>query len=261
MTNIDPYDLRDFDLNSSMRALYESKDYFVTLPQRNSDFEESYHSFTLDPDGRPRELLNCQERESRLRNFQSEILEELDSFRNFGSILDVGCGPGILLSHIDKSWNKYGVEISKFASSIAKQFGNIFNGVIDDYQPDISFDVCVAHHVIEHVTNPITFIKKIHSLIKPGGVLIIGTPDFDSGAARRYGNRFRFLHDRSHTSLFSADSMHRFLRDHGFEIYKVEYPFFETDYFSSENLLKLMNQDSISPPFYGSIMTFFAKKL
>jgi len=55
--------------------------------------------------------------------------------------------------------------------------------------------------------------------------------------------------------------MHRFLRDHGFKIDKVEFPFFETDYFTESNLLKMMDEDTVSPPFYGSVMTFFATKI
>ena len=91
------------------------------------------------------------------------------------------------------------------------------------------------------------------------GVFILGTPNFDSGAARRYGNKFRLLNDPTHISLFSSDSMHRCLRDLGFFIEKVEYPYFDTYWFTKENLLKLLNPNTISPPFYGSNMTFFCK--
>ena len=90
--------------------------------------------------------------------------------------------------------------------------------------------------------------------------MIIGTPDFDCGAARRYGNDFRLLHDKTHVSLFSNDSMHRFLRDMGFKVQKVEYPFFDTTFFNEVNLMRLLENKSISPPFYGSVMTFFAVK-
>jgi hypothetical protein len=54
--------------------------------------------------------------------------------------------------------------------------------------------------------------------------------------------------------------MHRFLRDHGFIIDRVEYPYFETRYFTQENLMRLFDTDRISPPFYGNFMTFYCRK-
>jgi len=42
---------------------------------------------------------------------------------------------------------------------------------------------------------------------------------------------------------------------------KVEYPYFDTPWFNKDDLLKILNDKEISPPFYGSNMTFFCKKL
>ena len=116
------------------------------------------------------------------------------------------------------------------------------------------------HHVIEHIKNPVTFIDEVKRILRPGGILIIGTPDFDSACARRYGKNFRLLNDPTHISLFSNDSMHRFLRDKNFRILKVEYPYFETRFFTKENLDRLFDIRKMSPPFYGSFMTFFCMK-
>ena len=86
------------------------------------------------------------------------------------------------------------------------------------------------------------------------------TPNFDSAAARRYGNNFRLLKDKTHVSLFSEDSLIRFLRDNKFKIFKIEYPFFETPFFNKKNLLKILTKKQVSPPFYGSVITLFCKK-
>lgn len=129
-----------------------------------------------------------------------------------------------------------------------------------DFQ-ESSFDIVLMNHVIEHLPNPQEAITKVRALLKSGGILIIGTPNFDSGAARRYGNKFRLLNDPTHISLFSEDSLRRFVRDNGFTIENVEYPFFDTPWFSKENLLKLMQLNVVSPPFYGSFMTIFARKI
>ena len=75
------------------------------------------------------------------------------------------------------------------------------------------------------------------------------------------GNNYRLLNDPTHISLFSNDSMHRFLRDHGFKIDQVEYPFFNTRYFTKNNLNDLFNTSRVSPPFYGNFMTFYCQPI
>tara|TARA_Y100000991_G_C21939818_1_gene334747 strand:- start:203 stop:952 length:750 start_codon:yes stop_codon:yes gene_type:complete len=244
--------MRIFDLQKLMDQLYDNLDYYASIEPENLNYEEDYHHITIDPDGKRRYLL--EEREHSLNS-----INEITSYLDLCSpckILDIGCGPGWLLSYLDENWQKHGVEISKFASNNASKYGEIFNGEFEEYDGK-NFDIIVMNHVVEHFKDPIIALKKVKSLLNEDGRFIIGTPDFDSGAARRYGYNFRLLHDPTHVSLFSSDSMHRCLRDLGFHIEKVEYPFFNTDWFTKENLLKLFDENTISPPFYGSAMTFF----
>ena len=90
--------------------------------------------------------------------------------------------------------------------------------------------------------------------------MILETPDFDSAAARRFGNNFRLLKDKTHISLFSQDSIIRFVRDYNFKILRIDYPYFDTPFFNKKNLLRILNKKKVSPPFYGSVVTLFCKK-
>lgn len=249
--------MREFDLQRLMKNLYESLDYFASIPiDVDVGYEEAYHHTTIDPDGKIRNLL--QERGRSLEGVK-EITDYLKGWGHPGKILDIGCGLGWILSSLGNEWDKYGIEISKFASSHAAQFGNIHNGTLDDFDGS-EFDVIIMNHVIEHLADPLSALKKIRGLLKSSGIFIIGTPDFDSAAARRYGSNFRLLHDPTHISLFSSDSMHRCLRDQGFHIIQVEYPYFDTPWFTKENVLRILEDKGVSPPFYGSAMTFFCKR-
>jgi 2-polyprenyl-3-methyl-5-hydroxy-6-metoxy-1,4-benzoquinol methylase len=251
--------MRKVQLNELMQGLYESEKYFVSIPLDESanGYEEGYHKVTIDPDGKKRHLLS--ERKQSLSRIK-EITDYLDTLKG-KKILDIGCGLGWLLSYLDDDWDKFGIEISKFASNHAQQYGAIFNGTLESYLDNSKFDVIILNHVIEHLESPIYTLNKIRNLLNDKGIFILGTPDFDSAAARRYGDRFRLLNDPTHISLFSSDSMHRCLRDQGFKIKKVEYPYFDTPYFNKDNLLKILGDKGISPPFYGSNMTFFCTKL
>ena len=251
-------DLGDFDLAAAMRGLYETGKYFVPVPPAETRYEENYWGEVVDPDGSRRNRL--EERDHYLENLGAEL-----SFIGGlapGRLLDVGCGLGWLLSAIGDDWQKYGIEVSEFAAARAREHGEIFIGpLLDCPFPEDSFDLVIMYHVIEHLEDPVANIAKVAKWLKAGGRLLLATPDFDSGCARRFGARYRLLHDATHISLFSNDSMHRFLRDHGFRIKRVDYPFFDTRYFTSENLMRLFETERVSPPFYGNFMTFYSVRL
>ena len=223
----------------------------------SSPFEENYWGTVTDPDGVTRDLLA--ERDRRVE----DVKEELEHVRTLptGRILDVGCGLGYFLSAVDEGWEKHGIELSAFAAERASQHGKIHQGDLRSANyPDNHFDVVMLYHVLEHMLHPVEEIEEIFRVLKPGGTLIVGTPNFDSACARRYGEKYRMLHDPTHISLFSSDSLDRFLWDHGFFVDRVEYPYFETRYFTTENFERLKDKESISPPFYGNIMTFYCRK-
>ncbi|MGF1468333.1 MAG: class I SAM-dependent methyltransferase [Sandaracinaceae bacterium] len=241
-----------------MASLYETGDWYVSIPPgAEMTFEESYWTEVVDPDGCRRNRL--EERRRCLEDLATELayLRALPP----GRFLDAGCGLGWVLSALDDTWVKEGVETSEVAAAHARRFGEVRVARLESlpYEDGV-FDVVFCHHVIEHLRRPERGLEEMRRVLRPGGHLILGTPDFDSGAARRYRERYRLVHDPTHISLFSNDSAHRFLRDHGFQIRKVDYPYFETRHFSRQSLERLLDPLSISPPFYGSFMTFYCTK-
>ena len=256
---MDPHNTMDdkaFDLATAMANLYKTMVYYVSLPPRTHQESDTYWDPTIDPDGQSRNRLKEEEAKAYLANISQE-LEFIEGLTP-GKILDVGCGPGWLLSAINPGWDKYGIEPSRIAGTIASAHANIEIGTFENAIIESeAFDLIVMYHVVEHMKNPVNTLKSVRSMLGAKGHMILGTPDFDSGAARRYGTNYRLLHDPTHISLFSNDSMHRLLRDIGFKIQKVEYPFFETSYFTRKPLLNLLSPHGISPPFYGNFMTFY----
>lgn len=244
------------DFREHIRNLEFSEEYFVSIEPRGSvSYEESYHFTAIDPDGKKRDLLS--ERETSLAGCP-EIVNFFKSAEP-GKVLDFGCGLGWLLSEISEKWEKHGLEISKVAAKHASQFAKVFCGDFSEYREN-EFDVIVLNHVIEHIRNPKQIVDFIDRALKPGGTLIVATPNFDSAAARKYGNAYRLLHDPTHITLFSEDSLRRFLRANAFLIFRVEYPFFETPWATRENLLSMLSMQEVSPAFYGSYITIFARK-
>ena len=114
--------------------------------------------------------------------------------------------------------------------------------------------------MIEHIADPVSFIENIWLIMKTHGKLVLGTPNFDCAMARRFGENFRLLHDKTHISLFSDFSLRDLLEDSGFQVDKIDYPFFETEYFTKENLNRIFDTSKVSPAFYGNFMTLYATK-
>ena len=231
-----------FDLSVEMKKLYISKDYYAPIKRNNNFSKDDYWLESVDPDGNKRNRIDEKEQ------YISDISAEMDYINKLkpGKILDIGCGLGWLLSAVDDAWEKHGVEISQYASEYATKYANIKNDDFLNVDYDSNFfDLIVMHHVIEHMENPIENLKQAIRMLKDGGTMIIATPNFDSGCARLFGNNYRLLHDSTHISLFSDDSMQRMLRDHSLLVDYVDYPYFNTRYFNKENLNKLFKTNKI----------------
>lgn len=251
-------------LRSKINELLLSNKYYVSIPlSKSASYEEDYHKIAFDPDGKKRFLIK--ERKSFLRN-NIHFLKYLQNSKP-GKIVDIGCGLGWFLSSLNSKWDKYGIDISDFAIKNASKYCKATRIDVEEFVKKKSnkskFNYVIFSHVVEHLKNPIFVLKKIRQLLKKDGVLLIETPNFDSAAYRLFNNKFRLLDDPTHISLFTLDSMTRALRDNGFNIEKIDFPYFQTEYFTKKNLLKMLNykKEKVSPPFYGSVMFFVCKKM
>ncbi len=219
-----------------------------------------------DPDGKKRNLID--EKKKKLNDLKSEISFIKRKAKNIKKprIIDLGSGFGFFLSAFGKKWDKHGIEISEQVSQNSKKWANIHKIDIEKklqkkFNDKLKkFDFIFSYHVIEHLANPEMFIENCYKLLKNNGYLILGTPNFDSACSRRFGKNYRFYKDKTHISFFSENSLYRLLNDNGFKILNVDFPYFKTDHFIKENLIRLIDKSKISPPFYGNIMTFYCTK-
>ncbi len=99
-----------------------------------------------------------------------------------GSLLDIGCGRGALLSAFSKefqNWKLFGQDIDhKYQSDILKIHGvkDYFWCPIKDI--DITFDIITLNDVIEHIESPIAFLLSLKKLLKNNGSIVIAVPNF-----------------------------------------------------------------------------------
>ncbi len=166
--------------------------------------------------------VNYEEDKKAMREVFLSYLDKIEFItKNRGAILDIGAANGyFLMLAKERGWDVYGVEISDYAASQAKEKGlNVFTGVIKnaDFKPE-SFDVITMWDVIEHLADPIKEISVIASLIKPNGLLVINTPDGDSFFARAIGKRWHQLIPPEHLFYFNPYALELFLSKFGLEL-------------------------------------------
>ncbi len=108
-----------------------------------------------------------------------------------GSILDIGCSTGELLSTIQTfgRFQLFGVEYNEKAASIARQKGiDVWQGEFEKIKiQNNSMDLVLMQHVLEHVYDPISTMQKTFDILKPKGSVLGELPNFDSWDAKIFG--------------------------------------------------------------------------
>ena len=123
---------------------------------------------------------------------------------------------------------------------------------------------------LDHLAGPGAMLLKIRDWLAPGGLLLLsGLINIAGPAARLFGNRFRLLHP-FHLVYFTPMVIRRILAALGFRILSLEYPYFNTPYFTLGSIARLAGGLSrpagfgrggslpYSPAAYGSLMTVLA---
>ncbi len=144
-----------------------------------------------------------------------------------GKLLEIGCSWGFFLDAARKlGWEAHGVELSQPAA----QWGRdnlaltVFSGTLEHspYVQTRSFDLVVASHVIEHMPNPMSFLDLVNSCLKPGGRLVLKTPNIVSLPARLNGEVWEWFGAPAHLVLFSPRGVAKVLDKAGFEVALLE---------------------------------------
>jgi SAM-dependent methyltransferase len=94
--------------------------------------------------------------------------------RQDASVLDFGCGSGDLLDLLqDDGWTTWGIE-----PAVDDAFRR--HRRLTSIPDEPGFDLIIANHVLEHVTDPIGLLRQFARASRPGRFLLLGVPRFDT---------------------------------------------------------------------------------
>ncbi|HET8542039.1 MAG TPA: class I SAM-dependent methyltransferase [Anaeromyxobacter sp.] len=161
------------------------------------------------------------------------------------ALLDVGCSSGAFLRiAASLGYRCEGVEPAPRAARTAARAGlKVFQGVLEDARyPDASFDAITLFEVIEHLREPVSLLKECRRVLKPGGVLLVGTGNAASWTATSQGAEWEYLHiarHGGHVSFFNPGSLRLAAERSGFAVHDLE-----------TNAVRLVAKDGRPRPLY-----------
>lgn len=140
-----------------------------------------------------------------------------------GKLLDIGSSYGGFMEQARAvGWDVEGVEVSLEAANCARRERSLrihvgdLQEVICELTPP--YDAVVMFHVIEHSPQPHELLRTAASLLRPGGLLCLRTPNAQSWLARVCGKTWEWLIPPAHIVLFSPTSLSLCLQFSGFRV-------------------------------------------
>ena len=142
-----------------------------------------------------------------------------------GRLLEVGCGSGHVLKHMQSlGWNVTGVDFDPKAVAFASNQGlDVRLGSLAEqsFQSNY-FDLVFMSHVIEHVHAPLALLKASFEVLKPGGRLVLLTPNSESLWHRVFGRNWMSLDPPRHLHLFNKSTITQLASRLGFTTVSVQ---------------------------------------
>jgi len=109
----------------------------------------------------------------------------------------------------DLGWKVRGLEPDAQAVSVARAHGlDVIEGTVESSLRDRdAYDVITMSHVIEHVVDPAQVLTVVRDALRPGGTLLLITPNAGSLGHRRFGASWYHLDPPRHLQLFTVANL------------------------------------------------------
>jgi 2-polyprenyl-3-methyl-5-hydroxy-6-metoxy-1,4-benzoquinol methylase len=154
-----------------------------------------------------------------------QVLARIERHEWRGRILDVGCGMGLFVEVAALAgWDAWGVDLNQPAIAWAQQHvsENVRAGTVAEIAaPDGWFDCITMFDVIEHLADPRAELADVWRALRPGGLLVVVTPDAGAVMSRALGSHWlEMKRAPEHLQFFTVRGLSRMLSTCGFTAFE-----------------------------------------
>jgi SAM-dependent methyltransferase len=137
-----------------------------------------------------------------------------------GSLLDIGCGNGRFLAVTRAlGWRVQGIEPDERSAELARRSsGATVHAELDDELPTAHFDVITMNHVLEHLGDPVTALRRCFRLCAPGGLIGIVVPNWRALGHRVFRRHWYALEPPRHVVMYEPRTLERTVERAGFRV-------------------------------------------
>ncbi len=137
-----------------------------------------------------------------------------------GRLLDIGAGEGAFMEAMKRrGWDVSGTDVSAEAARRTSQRlgATIRVGPAEALAFESeTYDLVTLWDVLEHLHDPLRVLRRVRSVLRGGGRVLISVPNFGSLEARLLGSRWPHLDVPRHLGHFTAATLGAMLRAAGF---------------------------------------------
>ena len=192
---------------------YQCQHPLPTLEELADYYEQSYQKgmYKLFAEEHTMKVLTAQQR-----------FKEIAPYCQKGNWLDVGCANGFFVGKLgEEGMQAEGIDVSANAVERAREQGwDCQVSTVEEFDPNYRFQNVTGFDIIEHVRDPEGFLNNLFRLTKPGGTVVVSTPNVNSFTRKLMGARWYFYIPEEHLNYFNPETLQQLMEKAGFTVVK-----------------------------------------
>ena len=151
-------------------------------------------------------------------------LDRLQQTNRPGKMLEVGCAAGYFLREARlRGWQVCGVELSPTMRKRCEEVAGcaVFASLTEAAARELPFDCVAMFEVIEHLNDPLAFMREVRATMNRSAILVLSTPNFAAPEAMRNPVSYHWFSPPAHVSYFTPATLHDCVEQAGFEAVQI----------------------------------------